>query len=73
MTWSDKYGDIPGSEVMRDLMTVGEWYSAARKSRRVIEDTNLIACIDQNAEQILRVPRRLLYNFSLVGLEGFSS
>ena len=73
MTAVDKYGDIPGAEVFRDLLTIGEWYSEQKKGRRVIEDTNLVACIDQNAEQILKVPRRLLYNFSLIGLEGFSS
>ena len=46
MAWVDKYGDLPGLEVMRDLLTTREWYSTTRKSKRVIESTNLVACID---------------------------
>ena len=73
MNWIDKYGDIPGSEVLRDLITTGEWFSTLRKSQRVIEDTNVVACIDSSAEQSLRVPKRFLFNFGLVGMEGFST
>ena len=73
MTKIDKYGDLPGTEVMRDLITVNEWYSTAKKSRRTIEHTNIIACADSYAEKMTKVPRRLLYNFALIGLDGFSS
>lgn len=73
MTWVDKYGDLPGLEVMRDLLTTKEWFSTMRKSKRVIESTNLIACIDPQTEQYYRVPQRLLFNFALVGMEGFRS
>lgn len=70
---TDKYGDLPGLEVLRDLLTTREWYSTAHKSNRVIDDTNIMACIDTSAEQIQRVPSRLLCRFSAVGMEGFDS
>ena len=73
MTRFDKYNDVPGLEVMRDLITTKEWYSTARKSQRVIDDTSVIACIDTRAEQYERLPRRLLYCFALIGMEGYSS
>lgn len=60
---TDKYGDLPGLEVLRDLLTTREWYSTSHKSHRVIDDTNIVACIDNTAEQILRVPKRLLCRF----------
>jgi hypothetical protein len=43
-----------------------------RKNVAIVEDTNLIACIDSHAEQSLKVPKRLLFNFALIGMEGFS-
>lgn len=46
MAQVDKYNDLPGLEVLRDLLTTSEWYSAAHKSHRAIDDTNLIACIN---------------------------
>ena len=73
MTWVDKYGDLPGLEVMRDLLVTKEWYSSQRKSKRVIEATNIVACIDPETQQYERVPQRLLFNFALIGMEGFSS
>ena len=73
MTFLDKYGDFPGLEVMRDLLTTREWHSSQRKSQRVIESTNLVACIDPSTEQYERTPKRLLFNFALIGMEGFSS
>ena len=57
---TDKYGDYPGLEVLRDLLTTREWYSTAYKSHRVIDDTNIMACLDTTAEQTERVPNRLL-------------
>jgi len=50
MTGTDKFNDLPGLEVVRDLLTTSEWYSTSYKSRRVIEDTNLIACMNHQAE-----------------------
>ena len=73
MTWIDKYNDLPGLEVMRDLLTTREWYSSQRKSQRVIESTNLIACIDPQTEQYERVPKRLLFNFALIGMDGLGT
>ena len=73
MAATDKYGDLPGLEVIRDLLTTREWYSSQYKSHRVIDDVNLVACIDTQAEQILRVPDRLLKRFAIVGMEGFDS
>jgi hypothetical protein len=67
----DKYHDLPGLEVLRDLLTTSEWFSSANKSHRVIDDTNLIACINCQSEQILRTPPRLLFKFALIGMEGF--
>ena len=72
MTWVDKYTDLPGLEVLRDLLTTKEWYSSIRKSKRVIDDTNLIACIDTGSEQYERTPKRLLFKFSLLGMDEFS-
>ena len=72
MSKIDKYGDVPGMEVLRDLLTTKEWYSTMRKSLRVIEDTNLIACIDTRSEQYSKMPPRLLFNFAFVGMECYS-
>ena len=47
---TDKYGDMPGLEVLRDLLTTREWYSTNNKSHRVIDDANVVACIDNQAE-----------------------
>ena len=71
MAKTDKYNDLPGLEVLRDLLTTSEWYSSAYKSHRVIDETNLIACINCQSEQILRTPPRLLFKFALIGMEGF--
>lgn len=71
MAQMDKYNDLPGLEVLRDLLTTREWYSASHKSHRVIDDTNLISCINIQAEQILRTPPRLLFRFALIGMPGF--
>ena len=68
MAKSDKYNDLPGLEVLRDLLTTQEWFSTSFKSHRVVDDTNIVACIDTQAEQILRVPNRLLCRFSVVGM-----
>lgn len=46
MARTDKYGDLPGLEVLRDLFTTRAWYSSTHKSHRVIDDTNIVACID---------------------------
>ena len=73
MARTDKYGDMPGLEVLRDLLTTREWYSTIHKSHRVIDDTNIVACLDNQAEQILRIPNRLLCRFVLIGLAGFDS
>ena len=73
MSKVDKYGDLPGLEVLRDLLTTREWFSTQHKSHRVIDDTNLIACIDSHSEQILRVPTRLLFRFALIGMDCFDS
>lgn len=56
MTHMDKYGDKPGLEVMRDLLCTKEWYSSTRKSKRVIEATSLVACIDTGSEQYEKTP-----------------
>ena len=72
MSKVDKYGDLPGMEVLRDLITYKEWYSTMKKSQRVIEDTNLIACIDTRSEQYSKIPQRLLFNFAFVGMECYS-
>ena len=73
MSQIDKYNDAPGLEVVRDLLTTSEWYSTIRKSHRVIDDTNLIACIDNHSEQYLKVPSRLLLKFFTLGIETLDS
>ena len=73
MAFKDKYDDLPGLEVIRDLLTTREWYSTTHKSHRVIDNTNIVACIDSTAEQMLRVPNRLLCRFTVVGMEGLDS
>lgn len=73
LTWIDKYQDTPGAEVLRDLLTTREWYSTQRKSHRVIEDTNVIACVDASSEHYERVPSRFLFQFALVGMGEFSA
>lgn len=64
---------MPGLEVVRDLLTVQSWYSGAHKSHRVIDDTNVVACIDSMSEHTGKIPRRVLFRFSLIGMEGFDS
>jgi hypothetical protein len=70
---TDRHGDQPGVEALRDFLSCQTWYSHRKKGMRQIEDVNFVACIDSRAPEKDIVSQRILHKFFLMGMEPIST
>jgi len=69
----DGFQDNSAAETLRDLIHYKRWFSSKKQSMRKIQKVNVVSCVNPAFTSPSKLSKRLLRQFSVVGLEMMDS